>query len=493
MSTVSVADLIKTLGQLRLLKPSQLDELTRAPNASSPRALAKNLYRRGWLTAYQIRELLQGRGRDLALGQYVLLELLGEGGMGQVFKARHRHLNRLVALKILRAERLANPDAVRRFYREIQAAAQLHHPNLVLAYDANQVGKRIFFAMEYVDGIDLYRLVKQSGPLPVPLACEYIRQAAVGLQHAFERGLVHRDIKPPNLLVTLPPGPRQTTPSSDTAFDRTPGTTVSMQPVPEGSREPVVKILDLGLACWKWSADSEPSMSLLTQEGMVIGTVDYISPEQARDSHLVDIRGDLYSLGCTFYYLLAGRPPFPDGTTVEKLLKHQTEQPFPLGVLRPDVPQEVLLVLDRLLAKRPENRYQTPAELVAALLPAATMARVSSLGGPEGSSAFAEFHPGRPVPTADLGSEFTPTRLLVTPDTIDTAVGWADIVATPPEISSQRTPPRRNERASKKWLWALAVLATILLASLFLLSSVLDRPVQPKARDGGSRSTKSKP
>jgi hypothetical protein len=173
-----------------------------------------------------------------------------------------------------------------------------------------------------------------------------------------------------------------------------------------------------------------------------------------------------------------------------KLLKHQTEQPFPVGVLRPDVPPEVLMVLDRLLAKHPENRYQTPAELVEALLPTITVARMSSLGGPEGNSAFAEFHPGRPLPIANLGSEFTATLLPVTPDMVDTGVGWADIVATPPEISSPRAPSRRNEWARKKWLW---VLATIFLASLFLLSSLLDRPVQPKARDGGSRSSKSKP
>src|SRR5262249_46140961 len=150
---------------------------------------------RGWLTRYQINQVAQGRTKDLVIGSYIVLEPVGEGGMGQVYKARHQHMNRVVALKVIRKERLSNPEAVRRFYKEIQAAAQLAHPNIVLAFDAGQTGQTHYFAMEYIDGIDLSRLVKESGPLPVVKACDYIRQAALGLQHAHERGLVHRDIK----------------------------------------------------------------------------------------------------------------------------------------------------------------------------------------------------------------------------------------------------------------------------------------------------------
>ena len=168
----------------------------------APRALAGELIRRGWLTPYQVNQLLQGRGRDLLLGSYVLLERLGEGGMGQVFKARNWKLGRVVALKLIRKERLDNPDAVRRFQREIRAAAQLDHPNIVRAFDADEVDGTHLLVMEYVEGTDLAKLVKKDGPLPVDKACDYCRQAALGLQHAYERGLVHRDIKPHNLLLT---------------------------------------------------------------------------------------------------------------------------------------------------------------------------------------------------------------------------------------------------------------------------------------------------
>src|SRR5262249_54266744 len=198
----SSASLIETLRRLQLLEPVQLGEVARlAPTFPDARALAKELLHRAWLTPYQVNQLLQGRGGDLVLGQYVIQERLGEGGMGQVFKAQQRRLNRVVDLKVIRKDRLANPEAVRRFHREVQAVAQLSHPNVVVAYDADQVNSTHFFAMEYVEGTDLARLVRESGPLPVVFACDYIRQAALGLQHAHERGLVHRDIKPSNLLV----------------------------------------------------------------------------------------------------------------------------------------------------------------------------------------------------------------------------------------------------------------------------------------------------
>ena len=187
----------------QLLEPAQTRELTRTLQTrfTEPKALARDLLKRGWLTAYQINKLFKGRVRELLLGGYIIEERLGEGGMGKVYKARHRLLNRRVALKVIRKDRLADPDSVQRFYREIQAAAQLAHPNIVLAYDADNAGDSYFFAMEYVDGIDLSRLVKETGPLPVAVACDLIQQAALGLQHAFEQGMVHRDIKPSNLLV----------------------------------------------------------------------------------------------------------------------------------------------------------------------------------------------------------------------------------------------------------------------------------------------------
>src|SRR5947209_5502173 len=179
-----------------LLEQARLDELGRLPEAANPdpRALGRLLLQRGLLTRFQINQVAQGRGKDLRVGPYVLLDKLGEGGMGQVFKARHQHMGRVVALKLIRKEKLANPDSVQRFYQEVRATAQLHHPNIVVAFDANQAGNTHYLSMEYVEGVDLARQVKENGPLPVATACEYVRQAALGLQHAHEKGLVHRDI-----------------------------------------------------------------------------------------------------------------------------------------------------------------------------------------------------------------------------------------------------------------------------------------------------------
>jgi eukaryotic-like serine/threonine-protein kinase len=201
MACVSSAFLVDALRQHRLLEPPQLLELQGLPTRhGDAKALAKALLERDWLTAYQVNQLLQGKAQELVLGQYILLERLGESGMGQVFKARHRNLNRISAIKLIRKERLDNPDAIRRFQREVRAAAALDHPNIVRALDADEIGGTHLLVMEYIKGAsDLARLVKKNGPLPVAQACEYIRQAAMGLQHAFKRGMVHRDIKPANL------------------------------------------------------------------------------------------------------------------------------------------------------------------------------------------------------------------------------------------------------------------------------------------------------
>ncbi|MBL8800169.1 MAG: protein kinase [Planctomycetia bacterium] len=349
MAITSINSLVGVVGEARLLDPPQQDELVRQLQRqyADPKALAKALIERGWLTTYQIRQLVQGKGSELVLGQYVLLDVLGEGGMGKVYKARQRSLGRVVALKVIRQERLTNTDAVRRFQRETRATSQMSHPNIVRAVDADQIGDTLFIAMEYVDGIDLAKLVKRDGPLATSQASEFIRQAALGLQHAHECGLVHRDIKPSNLIVTRT-GPQK----------------AGFGPV---------KILDLGLA-----RAVEPSMAeataTLTHAGCVIGTPDYISPEQARDSRTVDIRSDLYSLGCTLFYLLTGQVPFPGGTGMEKLFKHQLEAPTPLPQLRSDVPRGLVNVVVSLMAKKPEERPQTPAEAAVLLQPFAQSA-----------------------------------------------------------------------------------------------------------------------
>jgi serine/threonine protein kinase len=346
-----------------LLSAEQLETVqTEFAHLTEPRQLANELVRLGYLTRFQADQVVEGYANDLVLGPYRLLEPIGEGGMGLVFRAFHQRLNRLVALKTIHSELLAHqPGAVRRFHREAQAIAQLApHPNVVVLYDYDDINGIHFLAMEYIEGIDLARLVQQQGPLPIPQACDFIRQAAQGLQHAHEAGLVHRDIKPSNLLVTRPM-PRATARRSGEPSPDAP------TPIPRGtSTAGVVKILDLGLARLTETLDDR-SVSALTQTGAVIGTPDYISPEQAVDASRVDIRADLYSLGCTFYYLLTGRPPFPDGSAVEKMVKHKFDTPRPVEELRPRTPPAVQAVLMRLMAKEPANRFQTPQELVEAL------------------------------------------------------------------------------------------------------------------------------
>jgi serine/threonine protein kinase len=331
--------LLERLRECELLEASQLQELAQLPEARDPNpaALGKILIQRGWLTRFQINTVANGRGKDLFVGPYLLLDRVGEGGMGQVYKAQHRHMSRVVALKVIRKEKLANPDAVKRFYQEVQAAAHLSHPNIVLAYDAGQAGSTHYLAMEYVEGDDLAKLVKEQGPLPVATACDYVRQAALGLQHAYEKGLVHRDIKPHNLLVS------------------------------RGKENGAsVKILDMGLARLQGGVDKDRA---LTQTGAVIGTPEYLSPEQAVNSRKADIRSDIYSLGCTLYFLLTGRPPFQGESLTQILLLHQTGEAEPLTKHRPGLPVRVQKVVQKMIAREPEERYQTPAEVALALEP----------------------------------------------------------------------------------------------------------------------------
>lgn len=338
------ADLLEALRHCQLLSPSQWNELGAGGKWADAKALAGNLLQRGWLTPYQVNQLLQGRGQDLVLGSYLLLERLGEGGAGQVFKARHQKMDRIVALKIIRKELLDDEEAVARFFREIEIVSRLDHPNVVHAYDAGPAGPTFFLAMELVEGTDLGRLVKNGGQLPAAQACAYIRQAALGLQHAHERGLVHRDIKPHNLMVSL--------------------------------KEGLVKVADLGLARLPRAMNDEATAILtgqrgtgtLTPEGaMLIGTADYLAPEQALDFHKADIRADIYSLGCTFYFLLTGQPPFPGGTLANKVASHLNKPPPDIEALRSDVPVEAAAALRKMLAKKPEARYQSPAEVASAL------------------------------------------------------------------------------------------------------------------------------
>jgi serine/threonine-protein kinase len=352
-SITSVPSLLDTLREHHFLTPAQLQQLDLGNvQIADPRALARHIMERGWLTPYQINQLFLGRAAELVVGPYLLLERLGEGGAGQVYKARHLHMGRIVALKLIRKEMLNEQEVVGRFQREVHALSKLTHPHVVHAYDAGPIGANFFLAMEYLEGIDLSRLVKQKQPLAIAQACDYVWQTALGLQHLHEHGLVHRDIKPSNLLVT----------------GLAAGASVSAGGLAQAPAWGVVKILDLGLARWHRPID-EVTAGLTAPNALLMGTLDYMAPEQALDFHQVDIRADIYSLGCTFYYLLTGRPPFPDCTLAQKLHRHQTAEPMPVEQLRGDVPSDLLPVLRKMMAKRPQDRYQLPGEIAQLLSP----------------------------------------------------------------------------------------------------------------------------
>jgi serine/threonine-protein kinase len=322
---------VRASGLLPAADLAAFAEAAARPDAD-PELLARDLVRRELLTPYQARRLWRGKTADLFLNQYVLLDKLGEGGMGEVFRARHARLGRDVALKVMHRDKLANPEAVKRFRREIRAAATLAHENVVAAFDADQSGDVHFFAMEFVDGTTLDRYVRDRGPLPVGEACHYVRQTALGLAHAHERGLTHRDIKPSNLLL---------------------------------SKAGVIKISDLGLVL----VDDPGGLgaSRITKEGLTVGTPDFLAPEQGRHPRAADGRADIYALGCTFYYLLTAEVPFPGGTPTEKMLCH-VRDPVP-DPRRDDLPATVKVILAKMTAKRPEDRYQAPGEVAAALAP----------------------------------------------------------------------------------------------------------------------------
>jgi serine/threonine-protein kinase len=302
MPAATLARLVDALSQSALLTSEQCASLLELQQACrGARELAREVLRRGWLTAYQMNQVARGRARDLMLGSYTILERLGEGGMGQIFKARQSSLGRILALKVIRPQFLVNDRVVKRFLREIQAASQLSHPNIVKAYDADHIEGAYYIAMELVEGIDLSRLVRQTGPLPVWQACDFIRQAALGLQHAFEQGLVHRDIKPANLLVaSVVRGP------SSVVKGKSAGTLPLTTDDGPRTTDHLLKITDFGLARWSDDGPERP-MTNLTQVGSVLGTPDFISPEQTRNSSKCDIRSDIYSLGCNLL-LPACRP-----------------------------------------------------------------------------------------------------------------------------------------------------------------------------------------
>ncbi len=323
------------------------------------------------------------------LGEYQLLEKLGEGGMGTVYKALQTKLDKTVALKVLPQQRTADPNAVARFEREMKAIGRLEHPNIVRALDAREIDGTHLLVMEYVAGIDLGDVSRLCGSLRIADACEVIRQAAEGLQYAHERGLIHRDLKPSNLILECGALSPPLTAAGRGANDRVqqasePKAAVAASPSSQsGDKAPHsktrIKILDFGLA--RLLGD-QPGRAEVTGSGTAMGTADYVAPEQVSDSHSVDIRADIYSLGCTLYKLLAGRPPYVGPhykSPMEKMLAHLRDTPPPIGLLRTDVPAELAAVVERMMAKDPAARYTAPQQVAEALAPFATEADLGRL------------------------------------------------------------------------------------------------------------------
>ena len=335
LSLDSFVDLVQ---RSRLVSADQMQEVLHelqeaGVEPDSPQALAEALIDRELLTRWQVGYLLKGKHNGFFLGSYRFLKMLGKGGMGAVYLAEHEMMRRRCAIKVLPTKLISESSSVlERFYLEAQAVAALDDPNIVRAYDVNKEvqGKREihYLVMEYVDGCDLQVHVEKVGPLDYVSVADFARQAASGLEHAHESSLIHRDIKPANLLI---------------------------------DEKGTVKILDLGLA--RFFDDRLDASLTTTHNESILGTADYLSPEQALDSHNVDTRTDIYSLGCTCYFMLTGQPPFPEGSVAQRLLSHQVKSPTAVEKLRPDVPVDLVTIVERMIAKSPDDRYQSAGEV----------------------------------------------------------------------------------------------------------------------------------
>lgn len=472
-SPESVDDLQKCLASVGLMTLEEsrtwLGKLDAEAQPADAKSFATLLVRGGKLTRYQAAGLLQGKLRQLAYGEYVVLDRIGQGGMGLVLKASHRRMKRTVALKVISSAAMQNADAVRRFQREVEAAARLIHPNIVTAFDANEAGGTHFLVMEFVDGKDLATLVNEHGRLPVVQAIDYTLQAARGLAYAHDNGLIHRDIKPSNLLV---------------------------------DRRGTVKVLDMGLA--RLDAVDAP-VTELTESGQVMGTVDYMAPEQAIDTRSADERADIYSLACTLYKLITGGAMYEGHSLIQKVLAHR-EHPIPsLQESRPEVPDSLEAAFRRMVAKRVEDRFASMDEVVAELEPIHQQLLQSNsrsntvslndfrlsemLGGksPSGSTAVPDATVALAQTAARTGTEETLSRVFPSEAT---SGNLGEVVAFQQTINpAARTKQRKSSPSLPVLLGAfggalLLVLVAVAGGLYFLSLESSKQPAKP-AREGG--------
>jgi serine/threonine-protein kinase len=466
------ADLVRRSG---LVEPEQLErailQLKEEIGAEQPDLadrLAARLVEAGLLTAWQSENLLRRRYKGFFLKgkQYKLLDHLGSGGMSHVYLAEHVLMQRRVAIKVLPKNRVKDSSYLARFHREAQAVAALDHRNIVRAYDVDHEEDVHFLVMEYVEGRDLQAIVRDSGPLDYARATEYVRQAAEGLEHAHRAGLIHRDVKPANLLV---------------------------------DRSGVVKLLDLGLA--RFTGEDQASLTVAYDEN-VLGTADYLAPEQAIDSHGVDARADIYSLGCSFYFLLTGHPPYPDGTLPQRLMMHHGAPPPDVRDERADAPEDLVEILKRMMAKKPAGRYQSAREVAEALAAWLKAHGHDVLGQPEplaqtpaGSDARSKLEHATakaPGSGSDRGSGSSARKTAPLKETLPVAerideedvlgdiLGGSAVsidgrIEPASSISDEQLAAYRQRRQRiPGWLWGLiaagAVLALVLLVATILLS-----------------------
>lgn len=435
---VSLEDFCRQISELSLLSESELTSarstIKSAPSNEATKEFARKLVRQKKMTAFQAQQLYNGNGSTLMLGNYLVLEKIGQGGMGMVFKSLHRRMDRLVAVKVLPPTMVKTASSIQRFQREVRAVAKLDHPNIVAAYDADESDGTHFLVMQYVDGKDLAAKVREDGRLPIMTALDYIQQAATGLAYAHGKNVIHRDIKPANLLL---------------------------------GGDDVVRILDLGLA--RIQSDASNLDDQLTQSGHIMGTVDYMAPEQALDTRNADERADIYSLGATFWYLVTAESLYPGDSFVQKLVAHQNAPLRSLSELRPDATAEIEAWLGRMVAKSPNERFQSMEEVIVSLADFAKHANIHC------DSAI---HPGSSASKRD-GQKKATTVANVERSQVDTdaqSIGPLHIktstdIRTAPvtAISVTRAKPNKDSLLRRYWWLAGSVFPVLAVAAIVVI------------------------